>query len=138
MPRKALKIAHEELSVGKRKRQTGRVRIRMRVRHRKAVVDEPLTQEEVHVKRVDVNRYVGKAPRVHRRGKALVFPIVEEVLVVEKRLLLKAELHVTRVEKEVRKPKRIQLRTVEPIVERVRNIPAARASSPSQEETDRA
>jgi uncharacterized protein (TIGR02271 family) len=119
MPRKALKIAHEELSVGKRKRQTGRVRVQTRVRNRDVIVDEPLQQESVHVKRVDVNRYVARSPGIHRRGSTLVFPILEEMLVVEKRLLLKAELHVTRMTKTVRKPKRLRLRTLEPSVRRL-------------------
>jgi uncharacterized protein (TIGR02271 family) len=117
---RALKIAREELEVSKRKRETGRVQVKMHVNRREAVVDEPLLRSDARIERVDLNRYVARQPAVRREGDTVIFPVVEEVLHVEKRLLLKAELRVTRFSTSVRKPRRVQLRSTEPIVKRVR------------------
>ncbi len=40
----------------------------------------------------------------------MIIPVMQEVLVVEKRLILKEELHVRRTQKQTRRPQRIMLR----------------------------
>jgi stress response protein YsnF len=49
----------------------------------------------------------------------MIVPILEEVLVVEKRLMLKEELHISRRRVEVHKPQHITLRSEEVIIERI-------------------
>jgi stress response protein YsnF len=49
--------------------------------------------EEVEVKRVPVNRVVEQVPTVRRKGAVIIVPVVEEELVVTKRLVLKEEIH---------------------------------------------
>jgi len=51
----------------------------------------------------------------------MIVPILEEVLVVEKRLVLKEELHIRRRRAEVSNPQRIVLRTEEATVEHVKD-----------------
>lgn len=53
-------------------------------------------REDVSVERVPVDRIVAQAPAPHWDGDTLVVPLVEEVLVVEKRLRVREELRVTR------------------------------------------
>ena len=86
----------ERLRIGTRTVETGRVRLTKRVETREEAVSVPLLREEVEVERVAVGQYVDEAPPVRTEGDVTVFPIVEEVLVVEKRLLLREELRVTR------------------------------------------
>ena len=50
----------------------------------------------VEVERVPVDRIVDAAPAVRQDGDVTIIPVMEEVLVVEKRLVLKEELHVRR------------------------------------------
>ena len=49
-------VVAEELVVGKRTVETGRVRLTKKVREREETVDEPLLREDVTVERVLVNR----------------------------------------------------------------------------------
>ena len=49
----------------------------------------------------------------------LVIPLLEEVLVVEKRLLLKEEVRITKRRMETHRPQRVTLRREEAVVERV-------------------
>jgi uncharacterized protein (TIGR02271 family) len=112
-------VIAETLDVQKRKVQTGGVRVRKVVHEREEVVDEPLMREEVQVKRVPVNRVVDAPVPVRHVGNTMIISLLEEVLVVEKRLMLKEELHITKGEIETYKPQRVTLRSEEAVVERV-------------------
>jgi uncharacterized protein (TIGR02271 family) len=114
-----LPIVAETLDVQKRKVQAGGVRIKKVVHEREEVVDEPLMREEVQVKRVPINRVVEAPVPVRHVGNTMIISLLEEVLVVEKRLMLKEELHITKGEIETYKPQRVTLRNEEAVVERV-------------------
>jgi uncharacterized protein (TIGR02271 family) len=89
------------------------------VHEQEELVDEPLHDEEVQVERVQVNRVVDAAPAPRQDGDTMIIPVLKEVLVVEKRLLLKEEIHVTRRHVERREPQRFLLRREEVTVERL-------------------
>lgn len=112
-------VVAEQLSVEKRRVESGSVRIRKVVHEREEVVDEPLMREEVQVKRVPINRVVDAPIPVRHIGNTMIVSLLEEVLVVEKRLMLKEELHITKSETETFKPQRIMLRSEEATIERV-------------------
>ncbi|HVF28698.1 MAG TPA: YsnF/AvaK domain-containing protein [Pyrinomonadaceae bacterium] len=112
-------IIEEELNVGKREVETGRVRIRKVVREREEVVDEPLLQEDADIKRVAVNRIVDGPVPVRYEGDMMIVPLLEEVIVTEKRLLLKEELHISVRQSETRNPQLVTLRSEEAIIERL-------------------
>ncbi|MBA2501450.1 MAG: YsnF/AvaK domain-containing protein [Pyrinomonadaceae bacterium] len=111
-------VIAEELHVGKRVVETGRVRIRKFVREHEETVDEPLMAEEVRVERVAVNRVIDAPVDVRYEDGRMIIPLMEEVLVVEKRLMLKEELHVTRQQVERRNPQVVTLRSEEVEIER--------------------
>ena len=114
-------VVAETLEVRKRKVETGGVRVKKIVHEREEVVDEPLMREEVQVKRVPINRVVDAPVPVRHVGNTMIISLLEEVLVVEKRLMLKEELHITKGEVETYKPQRVTLRTEEAVIERVGN-----------------
>src|SRR4051812_20472751 len=55
-------VIAEELAVGRRAVESGRVRITKQVRERREVVDQPTVTEDVVIERVPVNRVVDAAP----------------------------------------------------------------------------
>jgi uncharacterized protein (TIGR02271 family) len=89
-------VAQERLRVDKRVVETDRVRISTRVEPQPAWVREELAREDVQVEWVQVDREVSTPPQVRTEGDTLIVPLFEEVLVVEKRLVLRQELHVKR------------------------------------------
>lgn len=109
----------EELEVGKRKVETGRVRITKNVREREEVVDEPLLREEVDIQRVIIHKLVDGPIPIRSEGDTTIIPVLEEVLVVEKRLMLKEELHIIKRQFETHDPQRVTLRGEEVTVERI-------------------
>lgn len=113
-----IQLAEERLVVDKRQVTRGRVVVRKQVRTYEAVVDEPLEQEQVDVTRVPVGALVEAAEGPRTEGDTTIIPLYEEVLVVEKRLLLTEELHVTKRRSERRDPQQVTLRREEVNVER--------------------
>jgi stress response protein YsnF len=73
-------------------------------------VDQPLHSEEVEVERVAINRFVEAPPPVRQEGDTTIIPLLEEVLIVEKRLLLREEVHIKKLSKEVHEPQEVLLR----------------------------
>ena len=88
-------LLKEELRVDKRSVVTGKVRVRSVVDTIEELVHAAITDEE-EVTRVPMDREVEAAPSVRTEGDVTIVPIMEEVLVVEKRLVLKEELHIRR------------------------------------------
>jgi uncharacterized protein (TIGR02271 family) len=59
-------------------------------------VGASLLREEVEIHRVPVNQYVDEAPPIRYEDDRIIIPVLEEVLQVEKRLLVKEEVVVTK------------------------------------------
>jgi uncharacterized protein (TIGR02271 family) len=109
----------EELDVQKRLVETGKVRITKVVRERETLVDEPLLHDKVAITRVPIQRAVDGPVPVREDNGTMIISIVEEVLVVEKRWMLREEIHVRKQRIETHQPQRITLRSEEVQVERV-------------------
>jgi len=86
-------VVEEEVVAGAKPVKTGSVRVDKHVEQRVRRIQAPLVHEEVEVKRVPVNRVVEQVPTVRRKGAVIIVPVVEEELVVTKRLVLKEEIH---------------------------------------------
>ena len=89
-------ILEEEARVEKRRVTTGKVRIRSVVEEVEEIAAATLDEETVDVTRVPVDRVVDEVPAVRTEDGVTIVPILEEVLFVEKRLVLKEELHIRR------------------------------------------
>jgi len=112
-------LAEEELRVGKRQVTTGKVRVSTKVDVVEELARATLDTETVEVTRVPVDRMVDEAPSIRTENDVTIIPILEEVLVVEKRLVLKEELHVRKrtTSQEFEAP--VQLRKQSAVVERI-------------------
>ena len=89
-------VIEERVILGKREVETGRVVVRKRVVAEQKTVEQPLATEDVVVERVAVGRLVDGDVVDREEGDTLILPVLEEVLVVEKRLMLKEEVRITR------------------------------------------
>src|SRR5262249_13245589 len=86
----------EHVTVEKRREVKRRVQVSTITRRVEEQVEYDLAREEVQVERVPIGQFVAEAPAVREEGDAVIIPVVEEVLVVERRLLLKEEIRVYR------------------------------------------
>ncbi len=92
-----LPIYAEELEVSRRRVATALVRATRTTHNREQLINEELTHERVEVERVPIGRVVDAVPPVREEGDTTILSVVEEVVVVERRLVLKEEVHFRRV-----------------------------------------
>ena len=114
-------VVAEELAVGTRTVDTGRgVRVHKTVVEQPVTIDERLGRDEVEVRHVAVDRIVAadEAPANRYEGDTLIVPVLEEVLVVERRVRIKEELHITRVRREEHHQEEVILKAEQVSVER--------------------
>ncbi|HYO81552.1 MAG TPA: YsnF/AvaK domain-containing protein [Bryobacteraceae bacterium] len=113
-------VIEEEFSIHKRELQSGKVRIHKKVDTREIPVEEVLRTNDVSIERVAVDRLIAEPVEPRYEGETLVLPVMEEVLVVEKRLLLREEIRITRRVQEHTERKTVPVRSEHIEVERVR------------------
>jgi uncharacterized protein (TIGR02271 family) len=89
-------VIEEEIDTGVRAVKTGSVRVDKKVEKRVRRVSAPMLHEDVEIRRVPINRVVDVAPKSRRQGNTVIVPVVEEELVVTKRLVLKEEIHLVK------------------------------------------
>jgi len=111
-------VIEEEVTVGKRRVETGRVTVRTVPREREELVEQALESVEVDVERVPIGREIDTAPDVREEGDTLVIPVVEERLVIQKRLFLREEIHVHRRKTVSQHRQTVTLRSQEVVVDR--------------------
>ncbi|MBJ3786994.1 YsnF/AvaK domain-containing protein [Devosia sediminis] len=118
-PSSTLEIVSERATLAKREVVTGKVRVETRTEHHDELVTAALRSEAVDVERVPVNREVDEAPAIRTEGDVTIVPIVEEILIVEKRLVLKEELHIRRTVSHETVETSIDLREQHAVIERL-------------------
>ena len=109
----------EELEVQKRVVETGKVRITKVVHERETLVDEPLLRDNVAISRLPMQRVVEGPIPVREEHGTMIISVVEEVLVVEKRWMLREEIHIRKRRTETHQPQQITLRSEDVQVERI-------------------
>jgi stress response protein YsnF len=112
-------VVEERLTVAKRETVTGVVRLTKHVHEEEQVVDEPLESVEIDVERVKLDRWVDGPVAVRQEGDTTIYPVLEEVAVIETRLKLVEEVRVTRRQVARRASDRIPVRREEITVERI-------------------
>jgi uncharacterized protein (TIGR02271 family) len=114
----AIPVFEEELRVDNTVNETDRVLIRTSVLERTEYADLELRSGEATIERVPVNLIVESPPAIRQEGDTIIVPVIEEIMVVEKRLLLKEEIHISRQEvvQHIRQP--VRLRSEEVSLER--------------------
>ena len=112
-------VIEEELVAGTREVKTGTVRISKKVEHVRKVVSAPAVHDVVQVNRIPVNRVVDTIPQMREEGDVLVIPVVEEELVIQKRLVLKEEIHIRRKRTRERVSKDVTLDNERAVIERL-------------------
>lgn len=89
-------LIEEQVQVSKHRIDTGTVRVHTTTHEEQVPVEADLEVEEVSVRRVPVDRTVTAPVPDRMEGDTLVVSVMEEVLVVEKRLKVVEEIHIHR------------------------------------------
>jgi stress response protein YsnF len=128
-----LPLVEETLRVGKRRIETGRVRISVPAEAEERLVRETFRSERAEVERVNIDHELteGEPAPIARREEdgTFILPVLEEVLVIERRLVLRKEIRLRLVAAEETIEETVTLRRQRAEVERL--PPAAMADIPN-------
>ena len=117
-----IELLEETLRVAKRTVERGRVRISVLTETEQHQVRETLRSSRVEVEHVAVGRRLeaGEAmPQSRTEGDVLIIPVVEEMLVLEKRLVVVEEMHIRIVQSQEEVEQTVPLRRQRAEVERL-------------------
>src|SRR5512133_1315348 len=108
----------EEISVSRREIKKADVQIALITGTREQLIDEELTRVRAEIQRVPIDRTVEAVPPIRQEGDITIIPVVEEVIVVERRLVLKEEVRVRRVSTKGQHQETVVLRRQEAVITR--------------------
>lgn len=121
-------LVEEIVHLGKRTAETGRVRVSLTTETVEETLRETLRSRRAEIERVPLGREVSEAPATRQEGNVIIVPVVEEVLVVVRRLVLKEEIRLRLIDSEesVEQPtqRRVQRATVERLLPEQASAPA--------------
>ncbi|MGI4798197.1 MAG: YsnF/AvaK domain-containing protein [Janthinobacterium lividum] len=112
-----LRLYAEQIAVARHKLER-KVQVHLRTVSRDHAVDELLTHERVEIERVPIGRQVEAIPANRQEGDTTIIPVVEEVVVVHRQLVLKEEIRMRRVRVTEHHRETVTLREQEARVER--------------------
>lgn len=102
-------VIEEQVVAGAQPVKTGSVRVDKHVEKRMRKIEVPLLHEEVEVRRVPMNQVIDQIPAIRKKGEVVIVPVVEEELVVTRRLVLKEEIHLIRRRTKDREVREVEL-----------------------------
>lgn len=112
-------LLEEQLKIARQTVLTGGVRVHKTVNERTETIDEPTSKEEMEIQRVPVNQFITEPPAVRYEGDVMIVPLMEEVLVVEKKLVLREEIRITKRRNTLRNPQQYVVRREEATLEQI-------------------
>ena len=121
-------LVAETAAVSKRFRTTGRVRVKVRTETERRMLIEELAGQEIEIERVPRNELIEAIPEVRTENGTTIIPLVEEQLVVEKRLVLVEEVRLHRVHTKQTVSVPVDLRAQRADVEHIEVQPQERLS----------
>lgn len=92
----AIPVVQEDAFVSKRVVDTEHVHIQTSVDEAPVTVRDTVSRQHIEIKRVMIEREVASAPAIREEDGVTIIPVLEERLVVERRLFLVEEIHVVR------------------------------------------
>ena len=124
-----IEVAEERVRVSTRPVAHGTVQVHLTTEEVEETVRATLRGRRATVERVPMDRELTEAPAVRQEGDVVVVPVVEEILVVERRLRLREEIH-------------LRLESAEeevavPVLRRVQHAEIRRVPETSRPETSR-
>lgn len=118
-PGARIPLYEEKLSIARRVVESGRVQVSRTTQSHQQPVDELLGHDEVEVERHAVGQPIDSMPSIRQEGDVTIVPVVEEVLKIERRLVLKEEVRIRRVQRTERYQDTVTLRKQEAVVSRI-------------------
>lgn len=110
---KTIPVIEEKLNIDIQSVEKSKTHISKQVHEENVTVDIPLIHENIEIQRVAKNISIDTPPEVRYEGNTMIIPIIKEEVIIQKKLVLVEEVHVTKHKTEVHEPKQVKLRKEE-------------------------
>lgn len=117
-PVSTIPVIEETPVIRKKKVDTEQVRIRKTVQQTPKIVEESLAREEVRIERKTVNELRQEPAQPRTEGNVYIIPVQEEILVVEKKILVREEIRIEKIHVQHNEKVTVQLRSEEVTIDR--------------------
>ncbi|MEJ8803781.1 YsnF/AvaK domain-containing protein [Pontibacter sp. H249] len=120
-PEKTIPVIEERLNVSVQDVEKAKVRVSKQVHEEEVTVDVPFVHEEIDVQRIAKNISIEAIPDVRYEGETMIVPVIKEEIVVQKKLVLVEEIHITKRKVEEHNPQQVRLKKEEIKIDRTNN-----------------
>ena len=104
-------VIEEQVIIDKKIIDKAKIIVSKSVSENEESVTVPVEHDEVRVERIPINKYIQEMPQALRyEGDTMVIPVLQEVVVTEKRLLLVEEVRITKMKVQTEETKHVTLR----------------------------
>ncbi len=111
-------LHREEVVLSRLKRELAVVRVATQTRSREQFVEAELAHERVEIERVPLGHVVEAVPPIREEGDVTIMPVVEEIVVTERRLILREEVRIRRIRSTEHHRETVTLRMQEAMITR--------------------
>ena len=129
-------LFEETVSVSKHVVPTSKVQISRVTHSQEQLIDELLHHEQIEIERTAVNKPIDTMPSIRQEEDIIVIPVVEEVVRVERSLLLKEEVRIRRIRTTERFQESVTLRKQEAVINRLPVAPPAASRTEAKTNTN--
>ena len=112
-------VVEEHMTVHTEIVEAAKVHVRTKVTDEEVTVNLPITSEQYEVKHVPVDKVYKTAPPVRYEGDTIIVPVIEEIVVVEKRYKVKVEVNLVKHTTQTPFMQQVTLRKEDVQVERI-------------------
>jgi stress response protein YsnF len=128
-------LFEETVSASKRVVPISKVQVSRLTHSQEQLIEELLHHEQIEIERTTVNKPVDSMPTIRQEEDIIVIPVVEEVVRVERSLLLKEEMRIRRIRTTERFQESVTLRKQEAVINRLPVAPPAASSAEAKTDT---
>ncbi len=128
-------LFEETMSVSKHVVPTSRVQVSRVTHSHEQLIDELLNREEIEIQRTPIDQVIDTMPPIRQDEDVMVIPVVEEVVRVERHLVLKEEVRIRRIRTTERFQDRVTLRKQEAVITRLPIAPLAASAAETKTDT---
>jgi Domain of unknown function (DUF2382) len=111
-------VIQEDVVIGTERATTGTVRVRTVIHQDEHAIDEPVTMTDVEVKRVPVDLWTDEPIADRVEGDTRIISVHREEVIVQRRLHVVEEVHVTLRKREERHREIVRTRQTKVVVDR--------------------
>lgn len=90
-----IRVHQEGIDISKKVVDRRKISLHKSVNTETVSHDIPLLRDNIRIEHITFNKEVAEIPKIREKGNMIIIPVIEEVAVVTKKIMLVKEIHIT-------------------------------------------